>query len=70
MFVIILTLSADFLCTIRALAREFPNIYIDTNQVQELEFKPEITKEEALQWVENYMASGKYDKVELTYREG
>lgn len=70
MFVLILTLSADFLADLRALAREVPHVYIDTNRVQELVFRPEVSEEEALHWAENYTASGQYDKVELIYRKG
>lgn len=69
MYVIILTLSAEFLATVRALAAELPQVCIDTNRVQELAFKPEVTEAEALHWVENYSASNRYDKVELIYRE-
>jgi len=68
MFVIILTLSADFLATIRTLATELPTVCINTHKVQELAFKPEVTEAEALHWVENYKASGKYEKVELIRR--
>lgn len=68
MFVIILTLSADFLATVRALSAELPHVRIDTHRVQELEFQPEVTETEVLHWVENYTASGHYDKVELVRR--
>lgn len=68
MFVITLTLSADFLATLRALAAELPHVCIDTNRVQELVFRPEATEAEALHMAENYEASGNYDKVELVYR--
>ena len=68
MFVITLTLSADFLATLRALALELPHVPIDTAQVQELVFRPEATEAEALRMAENYEASGNYDKVELAYR--
>lgn len=68
MFIIILTLSTDFLATIRALAAELPAVCIDTRRVQELEFKPEVTEAEVLHWMENYRASGQYEKVELVRR--
>ena len=65
MFVIILTLSADFLATVRALALELPQVHIDTNRVQELQLRPEVTEAEAQGWVAKYKASGRYDKIEL-----
>lgn len=70
MFVMILTLSADFLATVRALALELPTVTIDTARVQEWEFKPHITREEAERFAETYRASHRYDKVEIIYREG
>ena len=68
MYVIILTLSAEFLATVRAIAAELPQKYIDTNKVQELVFNPEVTEAEALHFVEGYIATGWYDKVELVRR--
>lgn len=68
MFVIILTLSDSLLSKVRAIAVELPHIGINTNRVQELVFKPETTEAEVLHWVENYTASGHYDKVELVRR--
>ena len=68
MFVIILTLSADFLATIRALALELPQVYIDTDRVQELQLRPEVTEAEARQLAEEYETTSWYDKVELVYR--
>lgn len=68
MFVIILTLSADFLATVRALALELPQMPVDTNRVQELQLRPGVTEAEARQLSEGYEASGWYDKVELIYR--
>lgn len=68
MFVIILTLSADFLATVRALAGELPQVCINTTRIQELEFKPEVTREEVDHWTKNYIASGQYDKVEIIRR--
>lgn len=68
MFVIILTLSADFLATIRALALELPQVYIDTDRVQELQLRPEVTEAEARQLAEGYETTSWYDKVELVYR--
>lgn len=68
MFVIILTLSADFLATIRALALELPHVYIDTDRVQELQLRPEVTEAEARQLAEGYETTSWYDKVELVYR--
>ena len=68
MFVIILTLSTDFLATVRALAAELPHVCIDTHRVQELEFRPEVTEAEVVHWVETYTASRHYDKVELVRR--
>lgn len=68
MFVIILTLSADFLTTVSALAAELPHVCINTTRIQELEFKPEVTREEVDHWVKNYIASGQYDKVEVIRR--
>lgn len=68
MFVIILTLSDSLLTKIRAIAAELPHIGVNTNRVQELVFKPETTETEVLHWVENYTASGHYDKVELVRR--
>lgn len=68
MFVIILTLSADFLATIRALALELPQVYIDTARVQELQLQPEVTEAEARQLAEGYETTSWYDKVELVYR--
>ncbi len=68
MFVIILTLSADFLATVRALAAKLPQVCINTARVQELEFKPEVTREEVDHWAKNYIASGQYDKVEIIRR--
>ena len=65
MFTIILTVSTDFLATLRALALELPQLGINTARVQEVNFRPEVTEVEALHWVDNYIASGKYDKVEL-----
>lgn len=65
MFTIILTLSADFLTTVRALALELPQVPIDTDHVQELQLRPEVTEAEAQSWVAKYEASGRYDKVEL-----
>ena len=68
MFVMILTLSASFLSTIRALAAELPDVYIDTHRVQELELRPEVTEAEARHLAENYSASGHYDRVEIIRR--
>lgn len=65
MYTIVLTLSADFLATIRALAAELPQVGIDTARVQELAFKPETTLEEVDRWAKKYIASGQYDKVEI-----
>ena len=65
MFTIILTLSADFLATVRALALELPQVPVDTSRVQELQLRPEATEAEAQSWVAMYEASGRYDKVEL-----
>lgn len=67
MFTIILTLSTDFLATIRALAIELPNVHINTERVQEIKFQSEVTEDEVLHWVKNYINSGYYDKVELIY---
>lgn len=68
MFVIILTLSTDFLSTLRALAAEMPGVCIDTHKVQELELRPEVTEAEARHLAENYSASGHYDRVEIICR--
>lgn len=68
MFVIILTLSAGFLATTRALALELPQVYIDTSRVQELQLRPEVTEAEARQLAEEYETTHWYDKVELVYR--
>ena len=68
MFVIILTLSDSLLAQVRSIAAELPHIKVNTNRVQELEFRPEVTETEALHWVETYTASGHYDKVELIRR--
>lgn len=65
MFTIVLTLSADFLAAVRALARELPQIPFDTDRVQELELRPEVNEAEALHLAESYIASGRYDKVEI-----
>ena len=65
MFTIILTLSADFLATVRALALELPQVYIDTNRVQELPLRPEVTEAEAKRLAANYKATGYYDKIEI-----
>lgn len=69
MFTIILTVSASFLATLRALASELPQIGIDTARVQELELRPGTTLAEAHHICNNYIDSGRYDKVELIYRE-
>lgn len=68
MFVIVLTLSADFLAITRALAAKLPQVCINTARIQELEFKPEVTREEVDHWAKNYIASGRYDKVEIIRR--
>ena len=68
MFVIILTLSSELLAIVRALSAELP-CTINTDRVQELVFRPDVTEAEALHWVENYIASEQYDKVELIYRK-
>ncbi len=68
MFTITLTLSPEFLATTRALAAELPQVCINTNPVQELVFQPEVSEAEVLHWVETYIASGRYDKVELSYK--
>lgn len=68
MFVLILTLSDSFLAATRALAAELPSIGIDTNRVQEIVFKPEVTLEDAMHWFENYSASGQYEQVALVRR--
>lgn len=68
MFTIILTLSADFLATVRALALELPQVYIDTDRVQELQLRPEVTEAEAWYLAEEYEASGWYDKIEIIRR--
>lgn len=68
MFVIVLTLSADFLATVRALALELPQVYIDTDRVQELQLRPEVTEAEARRLAEGYETSGRYDKIEVIRR--
>lgn len=68
MFAIVLTLSADFLATVRALAAELPHVCIDTNRVQELAFNPEATEADVRRFAINYMATGKYEKVEIIHR--
>lgn len=68
MFTITLTLSPEFLATTRALAAELPQVCINTNRVQEIVFRPEVSEAEVLHWVKNYIDSGRYDKVELTYK--
>ena len=68
MFVIVLTLSADFLATLRALALELPQVYIDTDRVQELQLRPEVTEAEARRIAEAYEASERYDKIEVVRR--
>lgn len=65
MFTLILTLSADFLATVRAIATEVKDMYIDTNRVQELPLVAGTNEAEALQWVKSYEQTGYYDKVEL-----
>ena len=65
MFTIILILSADFLVTVRALALELPQVPIDTNRVQELPLRPEVTEAEAKRLAANYEATGRYDKIEI-----
>ena len=65
MFTVILTLSADFLTTVRALALELPQVPINTNRVQELPLRPEVTEAEAKRLVANYKATGRYDKIEI-----
>lgn len=69
MFTIILTASPAFLATLRALASELPQIRIDTARVQKLELRPEVTLAEARHICDSYIDSGRYDKVELIYRE-
>lgn len=68
MYVMILTLSARFLATCRALAAELPQVCINTNQVQELELSPHVTEEEVRHLAESYVASGNYDKIEIIRR--
>ena len=68
MFIITLTLSHAFLATTRALAAELPQVCINTNPVQEIVFQPEVSEAEALHWVKTYIASGRYDRVELSYK--
>ena len=68
MFVIVLTLSADFLATVRALALELPQVYINTDRVQKLQLRPEVTEVEAWHLAEEYEASGWYDKIEIIHR--
>ena len=65
MFTIILTLSVDFLATVRALALELPQVPINTNRVQELPLRPEVTEAEARRLAANYDATGHYDKIEI-----
>ena len=67
MFIIILTLSADFLATVRTLALELPQVSIDTNRVQELPLRPEVTEAEAKRLAANYKATERYDKVEIIH---
>jgi len=69
MFTIILTASPAFLATLRTLASELPQIGIDTARVQELALRPGITQAEARHICDSYINSGRYDKVELIYRE-
>lgn len=68
MFVIILTLSADFLATTLALAAELPEIGIDTSRVQEVALNPNTTLEEAFKLIRDYASTDWYDKIELIYR--
>lgn len=68
MFVIILTLSVDFQATSRALARELPNVPICTDEVQELELAPHVSRAEALHLASSYARSGLYDRVQLVRR--
>ena len=65
MFAIILTLSDDFLATVRALALELPQVCIDTSRVQELPLRAEVTEAEANRLAANYEATGRYDKIEI-----
>lgn len=65
MFTIILTLSADFLATVRALALELPQVCIDTNRMQELQLRPEVTEADARRLAAGYEATGRYDKIEI-----
>lgn len=68
MFTITLTLSLEFLATTRALSAELPQVRINTNPVQEIVFQPEVSETEVFHWVKNYIDSGRYDKVELSYK--
>ena len=68
MYVIILTLSASFLSTIKALARELPQIPFDMHRVQELELPPYVDEADAARIAGDYIASGRYDRVELIHR--
>jgi len=70
MFVLILTLTPDFLATTRALAAELPYVGINTCPVQALPFKAGTPAEDILHWLQTYTESGQYDKVELVWREG
>lgn len=65
MFSIILTLSADFLATVRAIATELPQVYIDTARVQTLTLKASVSEAEARHMAASYVASGHYDRVEV-----
>lgn len=65
MFTIILTLSADFLATVRTLALELPQVPICTNRVQELPLRPDVTEAEAKRLAANYKATERYDKIEI-----
>lgn len=68
MFVIILTLSTDFQATLRALSRELPDVPICTDEVQELELEPRVSRAEALHLAGTYARSGSYDRVQLVRR--
>lgn len=67
MFALILTLTPDFLAITRALAAEFPHMYICTDAVQELKFRPEVSEAEVRHWQDNYLADGHYERVELVW---
>ena len=68
MYVIIMTLSASFLSTIKEFARELPQIPFDLHRVQEFELPSYVNEADAVRIAGDYIASGRYDRVELIHR--